>query len=63
MRTSRFLLLAVLILAVPAALFAQFGVSISIAPPALPIYEQPMAPAEGYLWTPGYWASGDEGYL
>ena len=63
MRISRFMLLAVLILIVPAALFAQFGVSISIAPPALPVYEQPMAPADGYLWTPGYWANGDEGYF
>jgi hypothetical protein len=32
------------------------GVSITIAPPALPIYVQPAIPAEGYLWTPGYWA-------
>src|SRR6204780_1022204 len=63
MRTSRFLLLAVLILAIPANLFAQFGVSIMIAPPALPVYEQPMIPAAGYLWTPGYWANGDEGYF
>jgi hypothetical protein len=39
MRTSRFLLLAVLILAIPASLFAQFGVSITIAPPALPVYD------------------------
>jgi len=22
-----------------------------------------MAPADGYLWTPGYWAYGDEGYF
>src|ERR1700685_958712 len=63
MRTSRFLLLAVLMMAVPASLFAQFGVSITIAPPALPVYEQPMIPAAGYLWTPGYWANGDEGYF
>src|SRR5271169_1269598 len=63
MRTSRLLLLAFLILAIPAALFAQFGVSITIAPPALPVYEQPIIPAEGYLWTPGYWANGDEGYF
>ena len=63
MHNIRLLLLAVLILAIPAASFAQFGVSITIAPPALPVYEQPMAPAEGYLWTPGYWAYGDEGYF
>jgi hypothetical protein len=63
MRTSRFLLFAVLLVAIPAASFAQFGVSITIAPPALPVYEQPMAPADGYLWTPGYWAYGDQGYF
>ncbi|MGA8687796.1 MAG: YXWGXW repeat-containing protein, partial [Candidatus Sulfotelmatobacter sp.] len=63
MHNIRLLLLAVLILAIPAASFAQFGVSITLAPPALPVYEQPMAPADGYLWTPGYWAYGDEGYF
>jgi len=44
MRNIRLLLLAVLILAIPAASFAQFGVSVMIAPPALPIYTQPMLP-------------------
>ncbi len=38
------------------------GVSIGIAPPALPVYVQPPLPAPGYLWTPGYWAYGDAGY-
>src|ERR1017187_5997813 len=23
-------------------------------PPALPVYEQPLCPGDGYLWTPGY---------
>ena len=45
MRTIRLLLLTLLILAIPAASFAQFAVSIMIAPPALPVYVQPMAPA------------------
>jgi len=63
MRTSRSLLLAFLILTIPVALFAQFGVSITIAPPELPVYTQPMVPADGYLWTPGYWGYGDEGYF
>ena len=31
-------------------------------PPALPDYDQPPAPADGYLWTPGYWAWGSDGY-
>src|SRR5271165_6770067 len=24
-------------------------------PPPMPVYEQPPIPAEGYMWTPGYW--------
>ena len=31
-------------------------------PPALPDYDQPPAPADGYIWTPGYWAWGPGGY-
>jgi hypothetical protein len=38
------------------------GVSVGIAPPALPVYEQPPCPGDGYLWTPGYWAWGPDGY-
>jgi hypothetical protein len=43
---------------------AQIGISvnINIAPPELPVYEQPPLPAEGWLWQPGFWAYGDEGY-
>jgi len=37
-------------------------ISVNIAPPALPVYVQPPMPAEGYIWTPGYWAYGDDGY-
>lgn len=60
MRTVRFLL-AFLIMAIPAAAFGQIGVGISVAigPPALPVYEQPICPGDGYLWTPGYWAYDD----
>src|SRR6201984_3386830 len=53
-----------LLVFVPAAAKAQVavGVSIRVGPPALPVYEQPPCPVEGYLWTPGYWAYGDAGY-
>ena len=44
------------IVALSAASFAQVGVSITIGPPPIPVYEQPLCPAEGYIWTPGYWA-------
>ncbi len=38
------------------------GISVHIGPPALPVYAQPPCPADGYLWTPGYWAYGPVGY-
>src|SRR5580704_8237694 len=46
----------------PAASFAGVFVSVTIAPPVLPVYTQPLCPGDGYLWTPGYWAYGPEGY-
>lgn len=57
-KAVRSLLLAALLLA-PLSAFAGVFVSVNIAPPPLPVYEQPPAPAEGYLWTPGYWAWDD----
>jgi hypothetical protein len=46
---------------------AQIGIGVAInihvAPPVLPVYEQPALPAPGYLWTPGYWSYGDAGYF
>lgn len=41
---------------------AQVAVSITVAPPVLPVYVQPPIPGPGYIWTPGYWAYGDDGY-
>lgn len=32
------------------------------APPALPTYVQPPCPADGYVWTPGYWGWNGSGY-
>jgi hypothetical protein len=61
MHNLRFLLFAVVlltlaVLTMPATSAAQIGIAIRVGPPALPVYEQPPCPAEGYLWTPGYWA-------
>jgi len=56
----RSLLFALVMLAMSAASFAQVSISISFAPPALPVYEQPLCPGEGYLWTPGYWAYAND---
>jgi len=52
----RSFLFALLVLTMSAAVFGQVGISISFGPPALPVYEQPLCPGDGYLWTPGYWA-------
>ncbi len=64
MRTIRFVhsllfalvLLALMTLAMASPSFAQLAVSINLAPPSLPVYEQPVIPGPGYLWAPGYWA-------
>jgi WXXGXW repeat (2 copies) len=52
----RSLLFAFVLLALSGSVFAQIGISVSFGPPALPVYEQPICPADGYIWTPGYWA-------
>jgi len=68
MRTAiivRSLLFSLLLLFFAHGASAQIGVGISVnfGPPALPVYEQPTCPADGYLWTPGYWAYDDvDGY-
>src|SRR5438874_13686816 len=60
----RGLLAAVLLAALPVMSDAavMIGVSVNIAPPALPVYVQPPCPAAGYIWIPGYWAWADDGY-
>src|SRR5215467_190636 len=50
-----------LLAALPLVSEAGVFVSVTIAPPALPVYVQPPIPGPGYVWTPGYWA-WDEGY-
>jgi hypothetical protein len=59
-RFIRTLLFACVVLSMSAAAFAGIGVAIAFAPPALPVYEQPVCPGDGYIWTPGYWAYGDD---
>jgi YXWGXW repeat-containing protein len=55
-------LFALVVLAMSGSALAQISLSISFAPPELPIYEQPLCPGDGYLWTPGYWAYSDDDY-
>ncbi|HXW62085.1 MAG TPA: YXWGXW repeat-containing protein [Candidatus Acidoferrales bacterium] len=67
MRTAvaiRSLLLLVVLLALSHGALAQIGIGISVnfGPPALPVYEQPICPADGYIWVPGYWAFYNGGY-
>jgi hypothetical protein len=58
----RSLLLAGGALFLSAAAFAQDGAPVTVAPPPLPVYEQPVCPGDGYIWTPGYWAWDNEYY-
>jgi hypothetical protein len=51
----RSMLFAALLMVVSGAAFAQVRVAIAVGPPVLPIYEQPICPGDGYIWTPGYW--------
>jgi hypothetical protein len=62
LRSSRWLLLALLLTLVPASSFAGVFISVGFAPPVLPVYVQPPCPEAGLMWTPGYWAYGDDGY-
>lgn len=56
------LLLGVAAVPTPGAAAVSVGISVGIAPPLLPVYEQPPIPGPGYIWVPGYWAWGPEGY-
>src|SRR5437763_4631409 len=61
MRTVRcciFAFMVLLILGLPQLSLAQVNIAVTVAfaPPDLPVYEQPICPGEGYLWTPGFWA-------
>lgn len=62
LRKSRWLFFALLLSLVPASSFAGVLISVNLAPPVLPVYEQPPCPEPGWMWTPGYWAYGPEGY-
>ena len=62
-RTFRTMLFTLFALACTEPIFAQFAATVSFGPPALPVYDQPICPGDGYLWTPGYWAyDPDDGY-
>jgi hypothetical protein len=52
---------ALVIFAAPLRSNAQLYIGIG-SPPLLPAYTQPPVPAQGMIWTPGYWAYGGQGY-
>ena len=59
-RSIRMFLFAFVVLCMSASSFAAIGITVSFAPPPIPVYEQPLCPGDGYIWTPGYWAYGDD---
>jgi hypothetical protein len=64
LRSMRVWWLGLMMLAFAASSWAEvsIGISVHVGPPALPVYEQPVCPGVGYIWTPGYWAYGPAGY-
>jgi hypothetical protein len=59
-RSIRPVLLALVVLILSSASFGQVVISVAFGPPALPVYEQPLCPGDGYIWTPGFWAWSDD---
>ncbi len=55
-------MLAGALMLAPQAAQARVFISVGFAPPAIPVYEQPLCPGDGYIWTPGYWQYTDDGY-
>jgi WXXGXW repeat (2 copies) len=56
----RVLMFVLVVLSVSSTSLAQLRISVSFGPPAIPVYEQPICPGDGYIWTPGYWAWDDD---
>jgi hypothetical protein len=61
-RSVRWALLG-LMLVVSVSSFAGVFISVGFGPPALPVYVQPPCPQVGFMWTPGYWGYGPDGYF
>ena len=61
-KSMRPLLFALILCLIPASSWAGVLISVGFAPPVLPVYVQPPCPQPGWMWTPGYWAYGPDGY-
>jgi hypothetical protein len=59
-RFVRAVLFALVVLVLSSGSFGQVRISVGFGPPALPVYEQPLCPGDGYIWTPGFWAWSDD---
>jgi hypothetical protein len=57
----RSLLFSFVLLVLSQVSLGQVSISVGFGPPAIPVYEQPICPGDGYIWTPGYWAYDDGG--
>jgi hypothetical protein len=44
----------------PARAQLAVDITVGVEPPPLPVYDQPVIPAPGYLWVPGYWAWSED---
>lgn len=53
-KSSLFIFIITLVLFAKTNVVAQVSLQIAIAPPMMPVYDQPACPIEGYIWTPGY---------
>jgi hypothetical protein len=63
LRSACALALCLGVIAVPELAMAQISVSITLAPPELPVYEQPVLVEDGWIWAPGYWGYNQDGYF
>jgi hypothetical protein len=63
LRSACALALCLGVITVPELAVAQISVSITLAPPELPVYEQPVLVEEGWIWAPGYWGYNQDGYF
>ena len=61
-KSMRVMLFALFLCLIPASSQAGVFISVGFAPPVLPVYVQPPCPQPGWMWTPGYWAYGPDGY-
>ncbi len=54
------LIISSLVAFTPARAQVDIDIQVDLAPPPLPVYDQPPMPDDGYLWAPGYWAWDDD---